>query len=64
MDTSSCTDLDACLPDYGGPAQVPGDGHHSVFADPVGQAVMVLGVTQTCTVFTNQRTISWSRDKY
>ena len=29
-----------------GSPKVPGDGDHGVFADPVGQAVMVLGVGQ------------------
>ena len=43
------SDLDACLPDYGGAPQVPGDGDHGVFADPVGQAVVVLGVAQPST---------------
>ena len=59
-----CTDLDACLPDYGRPAQVPGDGDHSVFADPVGQAVVVLGVAQTCILLTNQRPELRSYDLY
>ena len=39
--------LDPGLPDNLLTTQVPGDGHHGVFADPVSQAVMVLSVGQT-----------------
>ena len=42
-------DLDPSLPDNLLSAQVPGDGHHGVFADPVGQAVMILSVGQSRT---------------
>ena len=40
-------DLDPGLPDNLLTTQVPGDGHHGVFADPVSQAVMILSVGQT-----------------
>lgn len=43
------TDLDASLPDNFLSAQVPGDGDHGVFADPVCEGVMILSVGQTST---------------
>ena len=42
-------DLDPSLLDNRRSAQVPGDGYHGVFADPVGQAVMILSVGQSRT---------------
>ena len=42
-------DLDPSLPNNSWSAQVPGDGYHGVFADPVGQAVMILSVGQSRT---------------
>ena len=53
-------DLDPGLPDNLLSAQVPGDGHHGVFADPVGQAVMILSVGQTRTRGSVDNQAPWS----
>ena len=42
-------DLDPSLLDNCRSTKVPGNGYHGVFADPVGQAVMILSVGQART---------------